>query len=80
MTLRLAAVLLTKLAAFTVVVGWIAVVSQGSIRICCAAAAILGLAGCFGIHRFFWRCPHCHHLLGAALGTFCTWCGQRIRR
>jgi hypothetical protein len=79
MAMRPAAILMTKLAVFSVLMGWIAFVGSGLLQVCCAFAAFLGLAGCLAIRRLYWRCPRCRHLLGAALGPYCTWCGQRIR-
>ncbi len=80
MSLRVCATIMIKLLSAAVILGWVAYVGGGSVRTPCAVATVLLLAAVYFIHRLFWRCPVCGHRLGAAVGGYCTWCGERLRR
>ena len=80
MSLRFCATLMVKLLAAAVILGWVAFAGGGSVRTPCTVAAALALVAVSLIHRRFWRCPICGHRLGAAVGGYCTWCGERLRR
>ena len=80
MSLRVCATVMVKLGAAAVILGWVAYIGGSSVRVPCAAAAALALVAVCIIHRLFWRCPICGHRLGAAVGGYCTWCGERLRR
>ena len=80
MSLRTCATLMVKLLAAAVILGWVAFAGGGAVRAPCAVTAALMLVAVCLIHRLFWRCPLCGPRLGAAVGGYCTWCGERLRR
>lgn len=80
MSLRTTSIVLAKMLFAILLLSLIAWISTGGVRLACAATACVLILMTSFVHRLLWRCPSCHHRLGAALGRYCTWCGEKLHR